>query len=78
MPDILTVALIGIILCSIGMGVLAYVIRSAIDASKTSAKLDALTDELKMLRRDLQQLKAGQEVSEGRTPEIKHIINHKI
>ncbi|MFF2091662.1 hypothetical protein [Paenibacillus sp. NPDC058174] len=62
----------------IGFAVLRLVIRSAIDDSRTSEKLDMLTDELKMLRREVKQLKAGQEVSEGRTPEIKHIINHKV
>ncbi|GGG62993.1 hypothetical protein [Paenibacillus radicis (ex Gao et al. 2016)] len=71
-------AIMAFAMWAIGLAVLSLVIRSAIDNSQTSAKLDMLTYELKMVRRDLQQLKSGQDVSEGRTPEIKHIINHKI
>ncbi|THF83481.1 hypothetical protein [Cohnella fermenti] len=44
---------IGIVVFLIGLLILEYVIRSAINASRTSTRLDEVVWELQMLRREL-------------------------
>ena len=45
--------LYGLIVLVISLLVLVFIIRSAIDGSKTSRKLDILIDEIRMLRNEI-------------------------
>ena len=45
--------LYGLIVLVISLLVLVFIIRSAIDGSKTSRKLDILIDEIRMLRKEI-------------------------
>jgi hypothetical protein len=55
---------VGIIVWMISMTIIIYIIRSAIDGSRSSKKLDTLIDEIRMLRREIR--------------ENKHIIDKKV
>lgn len=48
---------IGLFLMVVSMMVLIFIIRNAIDGSRTSKKLDILIDEIRMLRREIKENK---------------------
>ena len=58
---VLIIWIIGIVITSF---ILLFIIRSAIDGSETSRKLDILVDEIRMLRKEIK--------------DNKHIIDKKI
>jgi hypothetical protein len=56
--------LLGIVVWMISLSIIIFIIRSALDGSRTSKKLDTLIDEISMLRREIR--------------ENKHIIDKKV
>jgi hypothetical protein len=49
--------LLGIVVWLVSLSFIIYIIRSALDGSKSSKKLDTLIDEIRMLRREIRENK---------------------